>query len=416
MRRSLVALAFAFSLLTPNPLRASDLPPVEAPLPWPDEIPLHVTDDRGEPIAGANVSARVIYVIDHPGDAATVLEAGHFGHTRQGDVWRPVTAPPTDAAGDTLLPTRVLLGKAVATLHGVDPTGHRIGAVRLRRDRAAASDRLSMTLRPAPLVRGTIGVAALAPFGKPARATLGFDGIDLAFSRDDGLQVIAFVPPDRFSIPLPPGHYTWGSWHPHAMRQHGELLVPEDAAEVEFPRIVLEPQRLLLLAGKPAPELTGLYGWANSPPLALADLRGKVVLLDFWGVWCGPCLAAMPDLAALHERYRDRGLVIIGVHCADREDPIETEDVLNRRLAIVRRGQPALPFPIALTRLPETDEYAGHGSPAQDYGVTSFPTAVLIARNGRLLGEIDVRADNANTSIESALAEPLAAPKPAESR
>src|SRR5262245_44403789 len=69
------------------------------------------------------------------------------------------------------------------------------------------------------------------------------------------------------------------------------------------------------LEGKSPPALK-VQGWANSDgkELKLAELKGKVVLLDFWGTWCGPCRAAMPHLKELHAKHKDAGLVIIGVH------------------------------------------------------------------------------------------------------
>lgn len=61
-----------------------------------------------------------------------------------------------------------------------------------------------------------------------------------------------------------------------------------------------------------APEIGRL--WFNSPPLSLRQLRGKVVLIDFWDYTCVNCIRTLPYLKAWHERYRDLGLVIIGVH------------------------------------------------------------------------------------------------------
>jgi thiol-disulfide isomerase/thioredoxin len=61
-----------------------------------------------------------------------------------------------------------------------------------------------------------------------------------------------------------------------------------------------------------APEIGRL--WFNSPPLTLRQLRGKVVLIDFWDYTCVNCIRTLPYLKAWHQRYRDRALVIIGVH------------------------------------------------------------------------------------------------------
>ena len=62
------------------------------------------------------------------------------------------------------------------------------------------------------------------------------------------------------------------------------------------------------------PALTGAVQWLNSPPLDSAALRGKVVLIDFWTYSCINCLRALPYVTAWEQKYRDQGLVVIGVH------------------------------------------------------------------------------------------------------
>jgi thiol-disulfide isomerase/thioredoxin len=63
-----------------------------------------------------------------------------------------------------------------------------------------------------------------------------------------------------------------------------------------------------------APELAGISVWLNSKPLTLAELRGKVVLIDFWTYSCVNCLRTLPYLKRWHDTYEDAGLVIVGVH------------------------------------------------------------------------------------------------------
>ena len=66
-------------------------------------------------------------------------------------------------------------------------------------------------------------------------------------------------------------------------------------------------------AGRPLPPLEAA-GWLNTDqPLTAEDLRGKVVMLDFWTTTCGPCIAAIPSLATLHDRYRASDVVILGL-------------------------------------------------------------------------------------------------------
>jgi len=71
-------------------------------------------------------------------------------------------------------------------------------------------------------------------------------------------------------------------------------------------------KKLAALVGADAAPLA-VEAWVNGNPLTDADLKGKVVLLDFWSVWCGPCIATFPHLREWHEKYADKGLVIIGL-------------------------------------------------------------------------------------------------------
>ena len=70
---------------------------------------------------------------------------------------------------------------------------------------------------------------------------------------------------------------------------------------------------------KLAPELTKITGFINSKPITLADLRGKVVLVDFWTYSCINCIRTIPYLNAWYEKYADKGLVIVGVHTPEFE-------------------------------------------------------------------------------------------------
>jgi thiol-disulfide isomerase/thioredoxin len=68
--------------------------------------------------------------------------------------------------------------------------------------------------------------------------------------------------------------------------------------------------------GKAAPEISG-QSWLNSKPLALAELKGKVVLLEFWTFGCYNCRNVEPHVKAWHQKYADKGLVVIGVHAPE---------------------------------------------------------------------------------------------------
>src|SRR3982074_2776203 len=63
-----------------------------------------------------------------------------------------------------------------------------------------------------------------------------------------------------------------------------------------------------------APEFTGIEKWLNSEPLTLQQLRGKVVLVDFWTYTCINCINTLPYVKNWHQKYKDQGLAVVGVH------------------------------------------------------------------------------------------------------
>jgi cytochrome c biogenesis protein CcdA/thiol-disulfide isomerase/thioredoxin len=90
------------------------------------------------------------------------------------------------------------------------------------------------------------------------------------------------------------------------------------------------------------PELNGATGWLNTPPLTRAALRGKVVMVDFWTYSCINCLRALPYIRAWAAKYKDRGLVVLGVHAP--EFAFE-KDPANVRTAVSDLG---VTYPVAL--------------------------------------------------------------------
>ncbi len=92
----------------------------------------------------------------------------------------------------------------------------------------------------------------------------------------------------------------------------------------------------------PMPSLSGAVQWLNSPPLTAAGLRGKVVLIDFWTYSCINCLRSLPYVRAWADKYRDRGLVVIGVHAP--EFAFE-KNVDNVKTATAKLG---ITYPVAI--------------------------------------------------------------------
>jgi thiol-disulfide isomerase/thioredoxin len=126
------------------------------------------------------------------------------------------------------------------------------------------------------------------------------------------------------------------------------------------------------MCGQAAPEIdSALWLNTNDRTLSLADLRGKYVLLDFWFIGCGPCHADFPLVKLVHELYKDKGVVVIGVH--NNSSPPEAV-----RKHVARIG---LPFPVAVDH-PDgrtIARFEEHGVPA------GYPDYVLISPEGKVL-------------------------------
>ncbi|MBI4895301.1 MAG: thioredoxin family protein [Candidatus Aenigmarchaeota archaeon] len=93
--------------------------------------------------------------------------------------------------------------------------------------------------------------------------------------------------------------------------------------------------------GKSA-ELTGIKGWINTEPFNLSDLKGKIVLIDFWTYSCINCIRTLPYLKDWYDKYHDKGLVIVGVHTPEFEFE---KDYGNVKMAVERYG---VKYPVVL--------------------------------------------------------------------
>lgn len=120
----------------------------------------------------------------------------------------------------------------------------------------------------------------------------------------------------------------------------------------------------------PAPEFSGIETWFNSQPLVMANLKDKVVLIDFWTYSCINCIRTLPFITEWDRKYRDKGLIIIGVHAPEFEFEKNPENVKN---AIAAHK---IAYPVALDN---------HLDTWTNFNNSYWPAHYLINRDGRVV-------------------------------
>lgn len=199
--------------------------------------------------------------------------------------------------------------------------------------------------------------------------------------------------PLKFSMPVTDGRYDLQVMSPSTYAYQIGVDIKEANKAPSIGEIDLVPTRISVLAGQPAPELSDIASWKNSAPVSLEELKGNVVILDFWGYWCGPCVASMPAMMKLHDEYSKQGLRIIAVHVDSDDGKVVNPTELDRRIERVKNGLwkgRDLPFPVAITKVKKVPYGPGVDGEAinkvvADYGVMFFPTGVIINRRGEVV-------------------------------
>lgn len=187
---------------------------------------------------------------------------------------------------------------------------------------------------------------------------------------------------EPFEMRLPPGKYRLvcsanGTRGATFQVQSREVTIAEEQDRLNLGQIDLPISKTTALYGKPAPELAGVIAWKDTPPLALKDLRGQVVVLDFFAHYCSICHEHKPDLVKLREQYGARGLVVLAVHDAS----LKTMDEVNTKMEPVLRRV----FDGDLPKLPMALDVEGKQSVFDAYGIYAVPAVVLIDPRGRVL-------------------------------
>ncbi len=135
----------------------------------------------------------------------------------------------------------------------------------------------------------------------------------------------------------------------------------------------------------PAPEIEGIDGWINSPPLQLSALKGSVVLIDFWTYSCINCVRTIPYLNNWYNKYHDKGLIIIGIHTPEFDFE---KDINNVQNAVKKEG---IQYPVALD---------SHFVTWQNFNNRFWPAHYLIDKKGDVVythfgeGDYDVTENN----------------------
>lgn len=179
-------------------------------------------------------------------------------------------------------------------------------------------------------------------------------------------------------------------------RQACELFIKDESDKAVKSHFASRLARVNLL-GKAAPPIEA--NDVDGSPVSLADLKGKVVLVDFWATWCPPCVAAIPAHRDLYERLGPKGFEILGVNLDAARQGSKDKDAKD-----AEGTQAAVRHFLVEFGVPWTNVLNGSGKAdiAKAYAVTDLPTSFLIDRDG-----VVVQVEQYGPDLEKAIARAL---------
>jgi thiol-disulfide isomerase/thioredoxin len=219
------------------------------------------------------------------------------------------------------------------------------------------------------VVRGSPAEKAGLKVGDEVRAV---DGLPVAAAADVTRAVALHAPGDVIDATVARDARTFDVRISLAARPGGEQMIRMDRV------------------GYAAPEWVDLKP-LGAAPASVASLHGKVVLVDFWATWCGPCRLAMPRLSAMQARYGAQGLRVVGL----------TTDPAERVAEFTAKA--GLKYPV---------EVDTHGSTSVAYGVSVLPTLYVIDKRGVVRDVATGYDPDRDAQIEALVKQLLAEPSP----
>ena len=368
--------------------------PASITLPVLAPIKGRVLDQDGKPVPDVAVGRWINFRADGTKKMLTFFNGAHAVTDQDG---RFTVAPEVNLKGSSAEdPKAPHMPQALCF---ADPSFRRT-ACRLF-DPTGPSAPMEVRLEPAQLVRVPIKGESLAKFQGQLSAQFFVvprsDAPDLSYffitqsldlkGRTGELVLEEYLPKGTYEIEVRHQDRAAGATPGKAT---GHVVVPGGEGSIDAPPLVLGPQEHAEMFGKPAPELAAI-DLDTGKPVTLADFRGKVVVLDFWGYWCGPCTGSMPHLMDLYAKFKGRPLEIVALH----DQSVQSRAEYDQKIAPARRimwSGRDLPFRVLLDcpdpKKPDDRQAEGTGTTINRYVIRAFPTLFVIGPDGTLVDKV----------------------------